>query len=58
MKRILEKLNAPRLIYIDGRDLLPGGRRLAGDVTHPSALGIKTITEKLSAVMKQKFADA
>ena len=57
VKEAVEKLNTPRLVYIDGRDILPGGLGLAGDVTHPSAQGIEIIAEKLSALMRRKLAE-
>ncbi len=51
VKAAVERLNLPRLVYVDGRALLPSVQGLTADLVHPSPHGMEEIAQNLSAVM-------
>ncbi|MCM0649343.1 hypothetical protein NBE98_13305 [Clostridium swellfunianum] len=53
VKEKVEKLKLPKLIYINGTDLLKSVTGLTIDLTHPSAFGMEEIARNLSYVINK-----
>jgi hypothetical protein len=55
VRAALERLAAPRLVYVDGRRLLPDASGLISDLNHPSSDGTEAIAQRLGALMRGLF---
>lgn len=55
VRAALERLAAPRLVYVDGRRLLPDASGLISDLNHPSSDGTEAIAQRLGALMSGLF---
>ncbi|WP_435171292.1 GDSL-type esterase/lipase family protein [Paenibacillus glycanilyticus] len=51
VKKRVKQLNLPRLIHLDGLELLSQGTGLASDLIHPSNSGMEKISHKLAEVI-------
>ena len=55
MRDAVAKLDMPRLVYVNGREMLTSPCGLIPDLTHPSAQGMEEIAHNLSAVIGEKI---
>jgi lysophospholipase L1-like esterase len=55
---IVSRLDLPRLIYVDGRALLPSLTGLTSDLLHPSPAGMEEMARNLSAVISKAISPA
>ena len=53
VKETVEKLNMPKLVHLDGRDILKNASGLMGDILHPSPEGMEEIAKNLSQYIRQ-----
>jgi hypothetical protein len=53
IKNTVEKLNLPKLVYIDGREILKSAAGLKIDLVHPSPAGMQEMAYNLAAIMKK-----
>ena len=56
IKEIVSRLNLPRLVYVDGRALLPSLTGLTTDLIHPSPAGMEEMARNLSAVISKTIS--
>ncbi len=55
VRDVVTDLKMPRLVYVNGRDLLTSLCGLTPDLTHPSARGMEEIARNLSAVIGERI---
>jgi lysophospholipase L1-like esterase len=55
IKRKVEELNLPKLVYVCGTELLVSADGLSADLIHPSAHGQEEIARRLSALIRSKL---
>ncbi|HCG76752.1 TPA: hypothetical protein DEW49_02445, partial [bacterium] len=56
VKETVEKLNMPKVIHIDGREILKNASGLmAGDLVHPSPEGMEEIAKNLAQYIKKEM---
>lgn len=53
VRECLKRLNNPRFVYINGREMLPDARYLSADFTHPTVEGHRVMSEYLLRVMRE-----
>lgn len=53
VRRCLERLNNPRFVYINGREMLPGAQYLSADFVHPTVDGHLVMSEYLLRVLAE-----
>jgi lysophospholipase L1-like esterase len=53
VRDLVEGLDAPKLIYFDGRDLMRDVTGLTADLVHPSPVGMEEISENLASRMQR-----
>ena len=56
INEIVSRLNLPRLVYVDGRALLPSLTGLTTDLIHPSPAGMEEMARNLSAVISKTIS--
>ncbi|MDF1512591.1 MAG: SGNH/GDSL hydrolase family protein, partial [Anaerolineae bacterium] len=56
VRELVAELDTPKLVHIDGRDLLRDVRGLSADLLHPSPAGMAEIAQNLSARMQRAMA--
>ena len=55
VKETVEKLNTPKLVHLDGREILKSSSGLmAGDLVHPSPEGMEEMARNLSAIIAKQ----
>jgi hypothetical protein len=55
VRNAVEKLNMPRLVYVDGREVLKTASGLTFDLVHPSPAGMEEMAVNLSNLIKIKM---
>lgn len=55
VREIVAGLALPRLVYLDGRTLLPDPLDLTSDLVHPAASGMEQIAARLARQMRQRL---
>jgi lysophospholipase L1-like esterase len=55
VRHAVEKLNMPRLVYVDGREILKSASGLTFDLVHPSPSGMEEMASNLSSLIKSKI---
>lgn len=53
VKKKVEAMNMPKLVYICGRELLTSVIGLSSDLLHPSEYGMEEIAMNLTGIMKK-----
>ncbi len=53
VRDLVEGLDAPQLVYFDGRDLMRDITGLTADLVHPSPVGMEEISENLASRMQR-----
>ena len=51
VRDLVEGLDAPKLVYFDGRDLMRTITGLTADLVHPSPVGMEEISQSLASRM-------
>jgi len=58
VKSAVKRLNQPRVVYVDGRSLLPSVQGLTTDLVHPSPFGMEEIACNLSSIIRRTMGIA